>query len=74
MPFDQEKLLEEIYMKVAKLDFGKLLILSAGVTDHIHNCWQHHQAQLEVAKEKAKQASKATQPLEQALTSKVTEH
>lgn len=69
MPHNQEKLLEEIYMKVAKLDFGKLLILSAGVTDHIHNCWQHHQAQLEIAKEK-----KATQPSEQALPSKVTEH
>lgn len=68
MPYNQEKLLEEIYMKVAKLDFGKLLILSAGVTDHIHNCWQHHQAQLEVQKQKA------TQPLEQALPSDITEH
>lgn len=68
MPFDQEKLLEEIYMKVAKLDFSKLLILSAGVTDHIHNCWQHHQAQLEIQKERA------TRPSEQALPSKATEH
>lgn len=68
MPYDQEKLLEEIYMKVAKLDFTKLLILAVGVNDHIHNCWQHHQAQLEIQK------SKATQPSEQALPSKVTEH
>lgn len=63
MPYNHEKVLETIYTEVAKLDFGHLLILQASVGDHIHRCWQHHQLQIE----KAREENLATQPSEQAL-------
>jgi hypothetical protein len=64
MPANHEKVLEEIYTKVAMLDFGHLLMLSASVNEHIYLCWQNHQLQIEKARE---QNLKATRPSEQAL-------
>lgn len=60
MPINHQETLKIVYEKVATLDFGSLLLLSAQLNDHIFNCWQHHQLQIEKARE-------ATRPVEQAL-------
>lgn len=60
MPYNKEKVLETIYNEVAKLDFGSLLILQASVSEHIHNCWQHHQVQIEKARQELNQHGEET--------------
>lgn len=57
---NREKVLSDVYENIAKLGFGDLLLIQAQVSEHIFNCWQHH----ELEREKARAA---TQPLEQAL-------
>lgn len=59
MPHNTKKALENCYNNIAKLGFGDLLLLQTQLSEHIWNCWQHHQQQIE--------KTKATQPLEQAL-------
>lgn len=60
MLINREKVLEDTYNNIAKLGFGDLLLLSAQLSEHIYNCWQHHQLQVEKTKA-------ATQPSAQAL-------
>lgn len=60
MPINYQKVLEDTYNSIAKLGFGDLLLLQAQLSEHIHNCWQHHQLQAEKAKA-------ATRPSEQSL-------
>lgn len=57
---NREKVLQDTYDNIAKLGFGDLLLLQAQISEHIHNCWQHHQLEREKALE-------ATRPSEQAL-------
>jgi len=49
-----DKILQNVYNNVAKLSFGDLLLLQAQVSEHIHNCWQHHQLEVEKVKEAKK--------------------
>lgn len=46
-PINKEKVLSDIYNGIALLSFGDLLLLQTQVSEHIHNCWQHHQLQIE---------------------------
>jgi len=49
-PINKDKVLTDIYNGVALLSFGDLVLLQAQVSEHMHNCWQHHQLQREKVK------------------------
>lgn len=71
LPINRDKVMQDLYDGIAKLSFGDLLLLHTQLGEHIWNCWEHHQQQVELAK---MEKEKATQPLEQALPSTQTEH
>lgn len=58
MPFNREKVLETIYAEIAKLGFGDLVLLNTQLSEHIWNCWQHHQLQIEKAREENQKEAK----------------
>lgn len=58
---NEEKALQTIYDNLAKLPFSKLLLVNAQVSEHIFNCWQHHEAM------RLQKLNGSTRPTEQAL-------
>ena len=46
-----QKVLADTYENIGKLSFGDLILLNLQLTEHIHNCWQQHQIQIEKAKQ-----------------------
>lgn len=65
-PVNRDKVMQDLYDGIAKLSFGDLLLVHTQLGEHIWNCWEHHQQQLEI--------QKATRASEQALPSGETEH
>ena len=59
---NHEKVLQDLYNNIAKLGFGDLLLVQAQLSEHIHNCWQHHQLQREQATQPSAQALPETHP------------
>lgn len=66
LPVNRDKVMQDLYEGIAKLGFGDLLLIQTQLSEHIWNCWEHHQQQLEV--------QKATRASEQALPLSSTEH
>ena len=46
-----QKVLSDTYENIGKLSFGDLILLNLQLTEHIHNCWQQHQIQIEKHKQ-----------------------
>ena len=46
-----QKVLADTYENIGKLSFGDLILLNLQLTEHIHNCWQQHQIQIEKTKQ-----------------------
>jgi hypothetical protein len=44
---NREKNMSELYERMAKCTFSELLLVQAQLSDHILQCWQHHQIELE---------------------------